>query len=419
MGGGNSTMMIKNAINQTLTNNVNNYNEAVNKVATKTAENFVSRQASTTQNSQAGSTVDDNNIYNIGTGAKNIDLSQQIIQEATITSMANFTTNQTTKTNVTDELNKQIDNALKTENDQDAVMKAQNTLQTSKENDGGMSGMLRDLTDAATAMLGGGNTTQDIENEINSIITNNTINSNVIKSGISTSANKDVSALAESSCNVNQVGAIDREGDTFNINDYTENVDISQSIKQTAFGKCITDAYSLQDNMTGISNTETTNMSNVTEEINKLKEQMDTDNAEHYTDTQKNFLSSIMNGVVIIAIVCIVGGIAIVFLKALFSSAKKKKCQPGPDGKIPTDCPLDTSALDDMGKQLGKTLDSTIDKAGKLTDKAGELMNVGKGKGNNSNLLKQAEELMNFGKGKGKGNNTNLLKQAGNLAKFL
>jgi len=389
-------MMIKNAIHQNLTNNVNNYNETVNDVATSTAENISTKQATDTTGGQEGTNIDDGNIINIGTGSRNIDISQRIKQQQVITAMSKFTSEQQTKTEVTNELQEQIQNALTAQNKQDAVLKAQNTLQTSKENDGGMAGMLSDLTDAATAMLGGGNTTQDIENTINSIITNNTTNKNVIKQGINTSASKSVEDLKISSCKVTQTAVNKRTGEVINVGDYSENVDISQSINQTAFGKCITDAYSLQDNMTGIKTDSDTNMSNLTKEINEQKNDMDTKNAEHYTDTQKNFLSSIMNSLVVIAIVCIVGGIAIAFLKVLFSSTKKKKCPPGPDGKIPADCPMDTSALDDMGDKLNKTLDSTIEKAGKLTDKAGEMMNFGKGKGNNANLLKQAGNLAKF-----------------------
>tara|TARA_B100001121_G_C18700065_1_gene627093 strand:+ start:7821 stop:9653 length:1833 start_codon:yes stop_codon:yes gene_type:complete len=310
MGGGNSRMMIENAIATELETNLNNHVNLINNISAEVTQSYVDRVKTNVEVSTTVSQV---------TKLKNIRITDnaelRILQEGTIQSSLiaqNMIKNETKdRTDLGNIMATALDQAVTAQADMNTSQQAKNVLENMNQNNGGIEGMFAKLADSVVNLFGGGNTEQDIKNTLDATLRQNVNNTLNMENIINTKINKNFESVTETSCKTDL--SIEQLIDAENI-DLSGNarMEVVQKASIDSAVKCFNEIYNIREISTEVTTESGIDIEQALSALAEQTNKQDTDNKGKNTKLQKNFMDSMGGscGMIIVAVILVgvVGG---------------------------------------------------------------------------------------------------------------
>ena len=306
MGGGNSRMMVENRVSTNLENDVKNYVNMINSTSQSVTQEYVDRvknstvaQASINQliSMEGIYMSDDSSINNTQRAAINASLIAQ-------NSVMNETNDRTELATI---MESALQQAVEANADLEMDQKVSNLLEQTRQNNGGFEGVVGRFADTVTAMVGGGNDTQDVKNIAEASVKMSVDNQINMENHISTNVHKkfesDTINKCKSDLNISQVieikdAVLSGRANITNIQDAS----IDSAVE------CFNQVFNIRDIATETSAYSGQDADVALTAASRNKTKQDADNKLKQLRLQKNFLDSLMGSCVIIAVIVVGGG---------------------------------------------------------------------------------------------------------------
>ena len=301
-------MMVENRVSTSIENDVKNYINMVNSTSQSVTQEYVDRvknstvaQASINQliSMEGIYMSDDTSINNTQRAAINASLVAQ-------NSVMNKTNDRTSLATI---MESALQQAVEANAELETDQKVTNLLEQTRQNNGGIEGVVGRFADTVTAMVGGGNDSQDVKNiaeaSVNMSVDNQINMENHISTNIHKKFESDTINKCKSDMNINQVIEIkdavlkDRANIT-NIQDAS----IDSAVE------CFNQVYNIREIATETSAYSGQDADVTLDALSRNKTTQDAENTLKQVRLQKNFLDSMSGSCVLVAIIVIGGGMA-------------------------------------------------------------------------------------------------------------
>jgi hypothetical protein len=309
---------IRNALTTDLRNEVQNINKILLKNSVDITNKVITEVAATIQQSATATNRFSSGDINMTDNAK-FDLTQ-----LTDLKFLGQATNQVfSESNVKNDLQAEITNSVLNntlnQNDTMAKLKALNDILSRTTNEGGEQ-VLVDMVDSITSVFKPGKTTekdinQIIDNELNIIIKNITINQNNVENIIESKVENIIKNMITTRCD--QAVAIGNSFDSGNIN-MSKNAEfkLAQTSLLDAVATCVNTATNSVDIASAIIQSNENFLTNDTTNKNKVDASMDVTNTLKAIDERKSIINSLFGMIIgLIVVALIIGVIGFVLFK--------------------------------------------------------------------------------------------------------
>ena len=308
MGGGNSRMMVENRVSTSIENDVRNYINMVNSTSQSVTQEYVDRvKNSTVAQASINQLISMEGIYMSDDAS--INNTQRAAINASLVAQNSVMNKTNDRTELASVMESALQQAVEANADLEVDQKVSNLLEQTRQNNGGIEGVVGRFADTVTAMVGGGNDTQDVKNiaeaSVNMSVDNEINMENHISTNIHKKFESDTINKCKSDMNINQVIEIkdavlkDRANIT-NIQDAS----IDSAVE------CFNQVYNIREISTEASAYSGQDAETTLDAISRNKTSQDADNKLKQVRLQKNFLDSMSGSCVLVAIIVIGGGMA-------------------------------------------------------------------------------------------------------------
>lgn len=316
--GGNSPMTLKNNVLNQIETDIKNHVKLMNKTVQNVTQTYTDNVNTDTDSSNT--IVQSAKFENINMGG-NTKLSAK--QKAEINSILQAESIITSTTNDSTNLGAIMQSALKqaveSQSSMDTSQKAINVLEQLDQNNGGIEGVMNKFADTLTSAGGGNNTSQNVFNNLTSIMRQNIDNELNLDNIIETNVKKKFDSNTSIKCKIDS--SIVQSLDFKNINMFDNaKLIVSQEAAIDSLTSCFSEVYNTKTISSDMTVSSEQNADNAIKAIDDLKSEQDVTNKLKQTKLQKNFLDSIAGSSGMMCIIIVV--IILVIIMGLGSAFK-------------------------------------------------------------------------------------------------